>query len=213
MARSLLSVATAAILAGSASARAGSVDIRIAESHGASAANAVVALSPLDSGAAPVTRLPSEAVIDQRKETFIPLVTIVRTGGHVVFTNHDTTMHQVYSFSPIKQFEFEIDQGQQSRPVVFEKPGVAAIGCNIHDQMITYVYVAASPWAALTDAQGHARIADVPSGRYRVELWHPQLAPGEPPPSATIDVRGETEFRTTVSLLPPPAKHMHMGSY
>ena len=213
MTRSLFPVVLAALLAGPVSVRAGSVDIRIADSHGAPAANTVVALTPLGGGAAPPSRLPSEAIIDQRKETFIPLVSIVRAGGRVIFTNHDTTMHQVYSFSPIKQFESEIDQGQQSRPVVFEKPGVAAIGCNIHDQMITYVYVAASPWAALTDAQGHAEIAEIPAGRYRVDLWHPQLAPGEPPPSATLVVGGATEFHTTLSLLPPPARHMHMGSY
>ena len=84
-------------------------------------------------------------MIDQRNETFLPLVTIVRKGGQVIFTNNDTTMHQVYSFSPIKQFDFEIDEGRHSEPVVFDKPGVASIGCNIHDHMITYVYVADTP--------------------------------------------------------------------
>ncbi|HEY1962653.1 MAG TPA: hypothetical protein VGG69_09555, partial [Rhizomicrobium sp.] len=147
------------LLAAAAAARAGTLAIDITDSRGQPAADAVVALTPLDNPGAVTSRLPTEAIIDQRKETFIPLVTVVRQGGHVIFTNHDTTMHQVYSFSPIRQFEFEIDQGRRSEPVVFDKPGVASIGCNIHDHMITYVYVAATPWAALTDAKGHAEIA------------------------------------------------------
>ena len=132
------------LLAAAAAARAGTLEIDIADSHGAPAANPVVALVPVGNIDASNSRLPTEAIIDQRKETFIPLVTLVRQGGHVIFTNHDTTMHQVYSFSPIKQFEFEIDQGHRSEPVVFDKPGVASIGCYIHDHVISYVYVAAT---------------------------------------------------------------------
>src|SRR3954454_22292767 len=93
-------------------ARAASVNIQISDSAGRPAANAVVALVS-QSGSAAVSHLPSEATVDQRHETFIPLVTVIRKGGHVIFTNNDTTMHQVYSFSPIKQFEFEMDEGRR----------------------------------------------------------------------------------------------------
>src|SRR5215469_11817836 len=113
-------------------------EVDVADAHGRPLADAVVELTPAvtSPGAGP-GGLPLESIIDQRHETFLPLVTLIRKGGHVIFTNNDTTMHQVYSFSPIKQFAFEIDKGQRSDPVTFEKPGVAAIGCNIHDQMIT----------------------------------------------------------------------------
>jgi plastocyanin len=202
------------LLAATAATRAGTLQIDITDSRGQPAANSVVALTPLGNTGAAVSRLPTEAVIDQRKETFIPLVTVVRQGGHVIFTNHDTTMHQVYSFSPIKQFEFEIDQGHRSEPVVFENAGVASIGCNIHDHMITYVYVAAVPWAALTDSKGHAEIADIPNGKYRAEIWHPQLLPGRPAPSELVEVNGTTKLAIAVPLLAAaPMKHMHMGTY
>src|ERR1051326_7593825 len=96
---------------------AATVDVEIKDGSGHPAANAVVTLMP--QGAAPTapSPLPAEAVIDQRHETFIPLVTLLRKGGDVVFTNNDTTMHQVYSFSSVKQFEFELDEGQRSKPV------------------------------------------------------------------------------------------------
>ena len=214
MTQRLFPLVFAAVLLAGAPAWAGTLEIDITDSRGGPAANAVVALTPVGNTGALASRLPTEAMIDQRKETFIPLVTVVRQGGHVIFTNHDTTMHQVYSFSPIRQFEFEIDQGHRSEPVVFDKPGVASIGCNIHDHMITYVYVAATPWAAITDAKGHAEIADVPSGRYRAELWHPQLLPGRPAPSQVVDVKGTTEFALAIPLLAAaPMKHMHMGTY
>jgi len=194
-------------------AQASNVDLQISDSAGHPAANAVVALTA-QGAPAPASHLPMEAVVDQRHETFIPLVTVLRKGGHVIFTNNDTTMHQVYSFSSIKQFEFEMDEGHRSAPVVFDKPGVASIGCNIHDHMITYVYVADTPWAVLTDGRGHAQIADVPAGNYRVDVWHPQLMPGRPPPSATLVVNGTAKFAFTVSLLAAsPAKHVHMGTY
>jgi plastocyanin len=202
------------LLAATVAARAGTLEVDITDSRGAPAANTVVVLTPLGNAGAAPSHLPAEATIDQRKETFIPLVSLVRQGGHVIFTNHDTTMHQVYSFSPIKQFEFEIDQGHRSEPVAFDKPGVASVGCNIHDHMITYVYVAATPWAALTDAKGHAEIVDIPDGKYRAELWHPQLPPGRAAPSSVADISGTTKFNLAVPLLAvEPAKHMHMGMY
>ena len=198
-------------------ANAATVDISVVDSEGKPAAGAVVSLAP-QSGAMPEpSRIPDEAIIDQRHQTFIPLAVIVRRGGHVVFTNNDTTMHQVYSFSPIKQFEFEIDQGHKSAPVVFDKPGVAAIGCNIHDNMVAFVYVADSPWTVTTDAQGHATVDNVPDGAYHASVWHPKLAPGREPPSADLAVAGATaQLSMSAPLLGggmPGMKHSHSQDY
>jgi plastocyanin len=165
----------------------------------------------------PAGNLPAQAIIDQRNETFIPLVSLIRAGGSVVFTNNDTTRHQVYSFSPIKQFEFEIDQGQRSQAVLFDKPGVASIGCNIHDQMITYVYVAQSPYAAMTDAKGRVQFAGVPAGAWHAHVWHPRLLPGSPGPSQGLAVTGAAAQLTVMIPLMAVStsgmKHMHMGKY
>jgi hypothetical protein len=212
----LYSICLALVLAGRALPTfAATVDVQISDTNGRPATNAVVSLMPESIAPKVESRLPIEIAIDQRKETFIPLVSIVRKGGRAIFTNNDTTMHQVYSFSPIKQFAFEIDQGHRSEPLVFDKAGVASIGCNIHDHMITYVFVAATPWAVLTAVTGRATIDDVPAGNYRVEVWHPQLQPGRPTPSALLNVGGgNAKFSLAVPLLPAPSqKHMHMGSY
>jgi plastocyanin len=194
-------------------ASAATVSVVVTDAGGRPAADAVISLTPTDKAQIAV-HAPEKSIIAQRDEMFVPLVVIVRRGGEVVFTNNDTTMHQVYSFSPVKQFQFEIDRGQVSKPVVFDKPGVAAIGCNIHDQMIAYVYVADAPFAVLTGADGRAELRDVPPGSYRASLWHPQLPPGRPWPTSALTVSGAAaKLAFAVPLLaanPHGMKHMHM---
>ncbi|MGD0142098.1 MAG: methylamine utilization protein [Rhizomicrobium sp.] len=217
MDRPIFPAAVVAAVLACSPALGATVELSVVGTDGRPAESAVVELSPVDPAAQlPPTHVSAEGIIDQRDEMFMPLVTVIRKGGHVVFTNNDTTMHQVYSFSSIKQFEFEIDEGQRSVPVVFDQPGVAAIGCNIHDQMITYVYVAATPWVALTDAGGHARI-DAPPGAYRATIWDPQSVPGRAPPPQTVDVAASgAKLTIAIPLLAgdmPGKKHMHMQSY
>jgi plastocyanin len=212
----LCGLAIVGAIAGQA-ASAATVDIDVTDSHGMPAANAVVSLTP-NAAASPIAaHEPERSIIDQRHETFLPLVVVVRKGGEVVFTNNDVTMHQVYSFSPIKQFQFEIDQGQVSKPVVFDKTGVAAIGCNIHDGMVAFVFVADAPYAVVTDANGHAKIRDVPDGAYRASVWHPQMRIGQQPAPTDITV---TASGTKLSLSAPLSdggmpgmSHMHKTDY
>jgi plastocyanin len=198
-----------------APAMAATVDVVITGTDGRPAADAVTELFMQDqTGASPAqSQLPSDAVVDQRNEMFIPLVSVIRRGGHVMFTNNDNTMHQVYSFSSIKQFAFEIDEGKRSAPVTFDQPGVAAIGCNIHDQMVTFVYVAETPWVARADDKGHAEITNVPVGDYRVSVWDPQLMPGYHPSAAMLRVPDEgAKLSLSIPLLSnnmQGMKHMH----
>jgi len=199
------------------SAIAATVDVSITTTDGKPAAGAVVSLEPVNGTAPAPSNVAAEAVIDQRNQMFSPLMVVIRRGGHVVFANNDVTMHQVYSFSPIKQFEYEIKQGEKSPPVVFDSAGIAAIGCNIHDNMVAFVYVADTPWIATTDAQGHAKIANVPDGAYRASVWHPKLAPGHAAPSSTLGVTGASaKLSLSVPLMGgamPGMKHSHSQDY
>jgi plastocyanin len=200
-------------IAGSA-ASAATVDVIITDSDGAPAPNAVVNLVPDDAAAAIASHVPEERIIDQRHETFLPLVVAVRKGGEVVFTNNDATKHQVYSFSPIRQFQFEIDKGQVSKPVVFDRAGVAAIGCNIHDNMVAYVYVADGPFAVISDSGGRAEIHDVPEGSYLASVWHPQRRIGRKaaPSILTVD-GGRVKLSLSITLMAKPAMKMHKSDY
>lgn len=212
----LLSVTAGAFALAATSATAATVDVAVTDANGKPAANAVVALVA-DAAPPPASHVAARVVIDQQHETFLPLVVVVRKGGEAVFTNNDTTMHQVYSFSPVKQFQFEIDRGQVSKPVVFDKPGVAAIGCNIHDNMVAYVFVADAPFAAVTDAQGRAQIRDVPDGAWHATTWHPQLRVGKQPAPVALAVSGQqTKLSLTLALSGTPMAgmgRMHKSDY
>lgn len=114
----------------------------------------------------------------QEHKTFLPDQLVITPGTAVNFPNRDTVRHHVYSFSPAKVFEIKLYIGTPAAPVVFDQPGVVVLGCNIHDDMVGWVVVVDTPWHAETDASGRATLQAVPSGSYRLRVWHRALAPG-----------------------------------
>lgn len=112
------------------------------------------------------------AEMAQRDRQFQPHVLVVQTGTAVAFPNFDTVRHHVYSFSPIKPFDIKLYSGTPSEPVVFDKPGVAALGCNIHDRMGAFIVVVDTPVFGKTNAQGELSL-DLPPGEHALKLWHP----------------------------------------
>ena len=147
---------------------------QITDSKGGPVADAVVSLIPLDTPAPPVAATASTEIAQQDQE-FIPYVTVIQAGTHVVFPNRDTVQHHVYSLSKAKKFELPLYNPGQKESMVFDIAGLVTVGCNIHDWMISHLIVVPTPWFAKSDAAGAARV-EAPAGRYRLELWHPRLA-------------------------------------
>ncbi|WP_077036436.1 methylamine utilization protein [Pelomonas sp. KK5] len=112
-----------------------------------------------------------KAEMGQRDKQFTPQLLVIQTGTSVNFPNFDTVRHHVYSFSPIKVFETKLYSGTPAEPIVFDKPGVATLGCNIHDRMSAHIIVVDTPVFARTDAAGNARL-DLPAGEHTLRLWH-----------------------------------------
>jgi plastocyanin len=112
------------------------------------------------------------AIIDQVDKQFVPRVSVLRAGTAVRFPNSDNIRHSVYSFSPAKVFQLKLYAGRAAAPVVFDKPGVVVLGCNIHDQMVAWVLVIDTPYVARTDAFGSARLKDLAAGDYTLRVWH-----------------------------------------
>jgi len=163
----------------------------VVDAKGAPLANAVVTLQGPAGGAA----APGKAVMDQQEMRFVPSVLAVRTGTAVIFPNRDDIRHQVYSFSPAKRFELRLYQGTPSEPVLFDKPGLVVLGCNIHDWMVGYIYVTDDPWFAVSDAQGKVRFDNLPAGDYRATLWHSALPDMQPRQGEAFKVEGTAAQR------------------
>lgn len=120
------------------------------------------------------------AEMAQKNKLFLPEVLVVTKGTAVSFPNLDTVRHHVYSFSPTKRFEIKLYVGTPSSPVVFDQPGVAVLGCNIHDDMAAWVVVVDSPYFAITGPDGVAKLPDAPAGNYRLRAWNSRQPTGAP---------------------------------
>jgi plastocyanin len=155
----------------------GGVEAVVKDDGGKPLADVVVSLVPPGHGAAPPRPAPS--IMDQQNKTFVPSVLPVPVGTAVTFPNRDNIRHHVYSFSPAKRFELPLYIGTPAAPVVFDKPGVVVLGCNIHDWMVGYIYVLDTPYFAKTAEDGKVRLGDVPPGAYEARVWHPRMR-GEP---------------------------------
>ncbi len=172
--RRLIAILTLACLCRSAPA-AGIVRVVTRDPAGTPVADAVASLTLV--GSPEALTVPKEPVaIVQRDQEFSPYVTAVVVGTRVVFPNRDTVQHHVYSVSAAKKFEIPLYIGDAAETIVFDRPGVVTLGCNIHDWMVAYVVVLSTPHFAKTDSGGSADLTSLPPGRYRLEVWHPRLS-------------------------------------
>lgn len=154
------------------SAQASVLEAKVATPSGMPAEDTAVVLEAL--AGKPLHTRQATPAIEQRDRDFHPYLTVVQAGTAVEFPNRDPFKHHVYSFSPAKVFEIKLYAGKPAQPVVFDKPGEVALGCNVHDWMEAYVLVVNTPYFAKSAATGQALIRDVPPGRYRLTLWHPR---------------------------------------
>ncbi|HET6972271.1 MAG TPA: methylamine utilization protein, partial [Phenylobacterium sp.] len=149
--------------------------------------------------------------VSQRSMTFDPFVLVVPMGADVQFPNQDTVRHHVYSFSPAKTFELKLYGQDQTRKVTFDKAGVVAVGCNIHDNMSAYIRVVDTPFAAKT-VGGAAAVRDLPAGPATVTVWRPFLkAPdNEITQRVVIPASGALRLAMTADLRP---SRLRRGAY
>lgn len=196
-------------------AEADTLRIEVRDDRGDALADAVVYLVPQDRAQMPRVGAASRParLIDQSNETFIPLVTAVRRGDRVVFRNSDKTRHHAYSFSRVGKFENLLEPGALSAPITFDQTGVLAIGCNIHDFMVAYIFVAGNDWFAVSDAEGRAEIADVPPGAYAGMVWHPDMKSRHQLPTIPVVIgRVPQDLALTVDVRRPRDQSRRHGS-
>jgi len=174
-----------------ADAHAAVLSVAVLDDRNQPVPDAVVTVTPIGANPAQAPTGPT-AVMDQVDLAFAPAVLVVRTGTPVIFPNSDTVAHQVYSFSPAKRFELGLYRGHPYQPVVFDHPGVVILGCNIHDNMLGYVFVTDAQYFGKSDRQGIWRGDALPEAEYEVTVWSPRL-PGK-----------KQALRTRVNLLDAP---------
>ncbi|MBC54171.1 MAG: hypothetical protein CMQ34_10110 [Gammaproteobacteria bacterium] len=136
-----------------------------------------VSLAIVEARLTPAETRPNAPVaeIDQINRRFVPMVLQVWPGQTVNFPNSDNVRHHVYSFSDIKQFSTPLYADENVEPVRFETPGIAVLGCNIHDSMVAYVYVSAWQDVAVSDDAGQVALNGMAEQPQTLHIWHPWL--------------------------------------
>lgn len=149
-------------------------------------------------------------IVDQIEKAFVPELVVIQKGQLVDFPNSDNIRHHVYSFSPAKTFELKLYADRPEEPVLFDQHGVVVLGCNIHDSMVGYLYIAADRRVSRTDHQGKTTLP-VTSDTSEISVWHANQTKG--PENRDIYTVGTLEqsadkqdYVVTLEVTPPPAR-------
>ena len=205
MSRLVAAVSSMLAIAAMPTCFAASLQAQVKDAAGKPLADAVVYAIP---GAVHEGRqVKAPVAVEQFDREFVPFVSVVQVGTVVTFPNRDPILHHVYSFSPAKPFEIKLYTGKSPVEVLFDKAGVVTLGCNIHDWMIGYILVVPTAHFAKVDAQGIARLRDLPPGAYDIHAWHPQQRAMLAPQRVTLDASSSPSMDFAIDA--PPRKHKY----
>jgi plastocyanin len=143
-----------------------------ASGHAPQSAGAVLWLVPQDAqaGSSDATRPRPQLV--QRNKTFQPHLLVVPVGSVVAFPNRDPFFHNVFSLFEGKRFDLGLYEAGSSRDVLFDKPGISYIFCDIHAEMSAVIIALPTPYFAISDRKGQIIVPHVPPGRYMLHVWY-----------------------------------------
>jgi plastocyanin len=162
--------------------------------------NAVVSI---ESSAKSVAPKVGSFELSQHDLTFDPFVLAIPVGSTVLFPNRDKVRHHVYSFSTAKKFELKLYSKEQSRSILFDKAGLIAIGCNIHDSMKAFIRVLSTPFFSKTGANGTVMLHGVPNGAAVVKVWQPYLKISDNEFVRKLTISGDNTLAFVGSLRKP----------
>lgn len=176
----------------------GSVIIVIKDSSGSPLSGAVVSLIP--NKAIPIVDPLPIATMAQRDTKFNPHILAVPVGTEVKFPNEDEFRHHIYSFSKAEPFEIRLYGGDEEKKIKFDTAGVVALGCNIHDSMLAYIYVADTPYVGITDKNGQIVFQATATGTYSITLWHERMKKIKNANSPSLNVEANGKIEKTFSM-------------
>ncbi len=154
----------------------------------------------------------------QKNKSFEPHVLVVPVGASVEFPNRDPFFHNVFSLFEGKRFDLGLYEAGTTRSVVFDKPGISYIFCNIHSEMSAVVIAVTSPYYGISDRNGHVAIAHVPTGRYTLRIWYEDTLPEELSKltrevNISQDASNLGAMRLPATNLPPGHENMYGRDY
>lgn len=123
-------------------------------------------------------RTPGIAVLDNRDCQFMPRVQIASVGAVLEIRNSDAILHTVHAFRQPDEtlFNVALPHFRDQVRVTLDTPGLLRVVCDVgHAWMRAFIFVTDNSFTAVTDSQGRFVLTGVPSGSYRLRLWHEVL--------------------------------------
>lgn len=122
---------------------------------------------------------PEPVRLDQRNKEFLPHVLSLLKGSAIAFHNSDAFLHNVHGYRGRRSVFNLAVPPSNGKPITktLDEPGEVLLLCDVHPEMTAYILVTETPYAAVTGADGHYAISDVPPGTYTLKTWHEQLKP------------------------------------
>ena len=142
--------------------------------------NIVIWLTPAGSGAASASGTAAghpPPQIAQINKSFDPHVLVIQMGTPVQFPNKDPFLHNVFSLFDGKRFDLGFYEAGSSKTVHFDRAGVSFLFCNIHPEMSGAVVAVDTPYFGISDRNGRVSVANVPDGRYQLNVWYERSLP------------------------------------
>ena len=126
----------------------------------------------LEGNFANIVHSPHSAEMAQKNINFDPGLLPIRVGTTVTFPNLDDTYHNVFSYSKTKRFDLgRYRKDEKPESVLFDKPGVVTLHCEVHGTMRGTILVLDTPFFQKTDVRGGYRLRDLPAGHYVLKAW------------------------------------------
>lgn len=107
----------------------------------------------------------------QENHEFSPHLLVVPVGTRVEFPNRDLVFHNVFSLFEGRRFDLGLYEAGTSKGVIFDRPGVSYIFCNIHKGMSAVVIALDTKYFSVRQRNGVVNIDDVPYGKYTLHIW------------------------------------------
>jgi plastocyanin len=137
--------------------------------------------------------LPEERrlALENRACRFFPRVKAIQAGSQLEISNADPVLHNTHIRKSGDTFlNVALPPGGKTIRKPLAAAGRLDVRCDAHRFMQATIHVFDHPYFAVTDAAGRFELTQVPSGVYRLRVWHETLGMREK--SVTVPAAGRT---------------------